>query len=105
MTRYAKRTDDNHTLVKEQTQEVFPEASIEDMAGAGNGFPDLCMGLWGFNFFIEIKDPKKPPSRRRLTAAQERFHGRWQGTCWVCGTAAEVAANVARFFAKGKGGA
>lgn len=35
---------------------------------------------------MEIKDPSKPPSERRLTPAQAEFHAAWTGPIYICET-------------------
>ena len=101
MSGYAKRTDGNHNQVKVDFKAAMPEASVEDMSHVGGGVPDLAIGVFGDNFWVEIKDPTKPPCKRRLTNAQVGFHTNWQGTVWVCHSAAEIGANIARHYAKG----
>jgi len=96
MTRYAKRTDDNHADVVAEFREAMPEATVFDASGAGRGFPDLVVGWKGKNFLIELKDPDKPPSRRKLTPAQENMHLQWQGQIAICHSAAEICAEIAR---------
>ena len=96
MTRYAKRTDDNHADVVAEFRAAMPEATVFDASGAGRGFPDLVVGWKGQNYLIELKDPDKPPSRRKLTEAQEKMHLQWQGQIDICHTAAEMCAVIAR---------
>lgn len=94
--RYAKRTDDNHRDVVDEFRLVMPEATVFDSSGAGNGFPDLVIGLKGRNYLFEIKDPEKCPSARGLTDAQKEFHIGWQGQVTVVHSAAEICATLAR---------
>ena len=96
--RYAKRTDDNHRDVVEEIRAVFPEASIFDASGAGKGFPDLVVGVWGRNFLFEIKDPEKSESKRKLTPAQVEFHDNWQGQAAKVHSAAEALKYIAKHF-------
>ena len=100
-TGHAKKTDGNHEAVKAELKAAMPEISVHDSSHAHGGFPDLVIGLFGLNHLVELKDGTKPPSRRRLTNAQVGFHTNWQGNVWVCHTASEVLANIARFHAKG----
>lgn len=53
---------------------VFVTSSI------GNGFVDVVAGLKGVNFLFEIKDPKKSPSRRKLTTDEDEFFKTWKGS-------------------------
>jgi hypothetical protein len=44
------------------------------------GWPvDLLVGFRKRNFLIEVKDPNKPPSKRRLTPEQVEFFKMWRG--------------------------
>lgn len=40
---------------------------------------DLLCGHAGLNHLLEIKDPAKPPSARKLTGAEAEFHRTWRG--------------------------
>ena len=40
---------------------------------------DLAVGYRARNFFIEVKDGNKPPSRRKLTKDQKTFFKMWKG--------------------------
>lgn len=94
--RYAKRTDDNHRDVVDEFRQTMPEATVFDASGAGNGFPDLVIGLAGKNYLFEVKDPEKVPSARNLTDAQKDFHTAWQGQVHVVHSAAEICATIFR---------
>ena len=100
MTRYAKRTDDNHGDVVEEFRAALPEATVHDCSGTGGGFPDLCIGVFKRNWLIEIKDRSKPESRRKLTSAQVGMHGNWQGQVAIAHSAAEILAHMARTLAR-----
>ena len=49
-------------------------AACADTGGAGDGFPDLVVGIVGHNLLMEVKDGTKPPSAQKLTAEQAIFH-------------------------------
>ena len=71
MTLYAKRTDGNHTDIREAMRDGGAE--VEDMSGVGKGFPDTVVYTAdGRLLLVEIKMPKGT-----LTAPQVRFHARF----------------------------
>ena len=76
--RRAARIDGNHTAVR-QALEVCG-ATVLDLSGVGEGAPDLCVGFRGKTYLIEIKNSALPPSKRRLTGPQQRFHSWWRGS-------------------------
>lgn len=45
----------------------------------GDGIPDLLVGFRGQTFLLEVKDGKKPPSKRVLTPAEQKFFDEWRG--------------------------
>ena len=54
-------------------------ASVETMHMVGHGFPDLAAGYHGDNYFIEVKNPRKPKADQQLTADQQAWHDQWRG--------------------------
>ena len=96
MTRFAKRTDDNHSEVVRGIRDALPEATVFDLSGAGRGIPDLLIGYAGCNYLVEIKDGEKTPSQRDLTDAQKTFHASWQGQVAIATTAAGAVAAILR---------
>ena len=97
---FAKRTDDNHKAVAAEFRAVMPDATLHDASGAGRGFPDFVVGWRGRNWLFELKDPAKPPSKRKTTPAQDTFHGGWQGQVAVVHSAAEMCAEMLRTVAR-----
>jgi len=70
--RRAARVDANHGEIVAALRSIG--VNVVDMSGSGNGLPDL-MCLWRSQIYLlEIKDGSKPPSARRLTADQVKFH-------------------------------
>jgi hypothetical protein len=55
-------------------------ATVHSMAEVGEGCPDLLVGYRGRTVLVEVKDPSKPPSARKLTPAQEDWHKTWNGS-------------------------
>ena len=54
-------------------------ATVQPLHTVGKGCPDLVVGFRGQTFLIEVKDGSKPPSERKLTAAQVEWHSGWKG--------------------------
>ena len=54
-------------------------ATVQSLAGVGVGVPDLLVGYQGKTILFEVKDGHKPPSARRLTEDQLKWHGAWRG--------------------------
>ena len=78
------RLDDNQPELVRQLRAIG--ASVTSTAGVGDGFPDICVGWRGQNYLLEIKDPKKIPSRRKLTPDEKEWHDRWGGQVAVVET-------------------
>lgn len=68
--RHAKRTDGNHALIRDGLRKLGFD--VLDLSDVGGGVPDLCVRDASFRWpsFLEVKDPSKPPSARRLTDAE-----------------------------------
>lgn len=79
MRRIAK-VDDNQKSIVAALRGIG--AKVQPMHAVGAGFPDLLVAYRGSIFLLEVKDGKKPPSARKLTAAQVGFHSEWDG--YVC---------------------
>jgi len=86
------RTDANQTEIVAHLRMISRSVRLTVFVSSamGNGFPDLVIGYLGRNFLIELKDPKKPPSERKLTEAESLFHGKWDGQIATCGTVDEI---------------
>lgn len=79
--RRASRRDDNHLSIVQALRKcgIF----VWDTAGLGSGFPDAMTYFRGRIELLEIKNPAKPPSGRRLTPAEEKFKHLFPGTVHV----------------------
>jgi hypothetical protein len=75
--RRASRVDDNQAEIVAGL--LYMGATVQHLHTVGQGCPDLLIGWKGRNYLIEIKDGNKPPSARKLTDDQERWHSLWTG--------------------------
>lgn len=75
--RRAAKVDANQEQVVEALRAVG--ASVQTLAAIGKGVPDLLVGYQGKTLLFEVKDGSKPPSERRLTEDQLKWHGAWRG--------------------------
>ena len=64
--------------------------TVAVLSGVGEGFPDLLAGKGGVNILIELKDPAQDLNKRRLTPAEQVFHGLWRGQVGVAETWQDV---------------
>lgn len=53
-------------------------AKVESLAAIGKGVPDLLCQYEGTFYLIEVKDGRKPPSQRKLTEDQVKWHEEWK---------------------------
>ena len=84
----AKKIDSNQPRIVEQLRKLH--VSVRVLSMVGEGFPDLVIGFRGANYFIELKDPSKPPSKRRLTPDEQDFFNSWRGQVAKCETLEEI---------------
>ena len=75
---FKKKVDDNQKQIVQLFRDLGANVAIT--SSAGNGFPDLVVQYrcpWRCKlqtFLVEIKNSELPPSKRRLTKAQVKFH-------------------------------
>jgi len=84
-----KRTDRNHAEIINALRKI-PNLSVFSTHEVGKGFPDIVIGYKGINYLIEIKDGNKPPSARKLTDAEVKFHNDWRGQIKIVNNLDEV---------------
>lgn len=78
----AKRTDANQTeIVKGLRADGWDVAVTSSL---GKGFGDIVAGKPGINVIVEIKNGKQPPSKQKLTPAEDKFHDKWRGPKIIC---------------------
>lgn len=76
MRKYARK-DSNHKEIIQVFRDLG--ATVFDTASLGSGFPDCVIGFRGVNVLVEIKDGLLPPSKRKLTLDEQKFHDTWRG--------------------------
>ncbi len=77
MPHYAARVDANQPEIVKDLRAIG--ATVQPLHQVGKGCPDLLVGFRGINHLLEVKDGDKPPSKRRLTPAEQRWHDEWRG--------------------------
>ena len=71
--RYGKHVDANQLEIVKGLEQIG--CDVLEL-----GFPlDLLVGYRGRNWLLEVKDPNKAPSERKLTAAEDSFFKLWRG--------------------------
>jgi Holliday junction resolvase len=73
----AARVDRNHAEIVAALRKVG--ATVQSLATAGRGVPDLLVGFRGTTYLLEIKDGAKAPSKKALNDEQIAWHGKWRG--------------------------
>lgn len=68
----------------------IPGLKVRHTHTIGQGFVDVVAGYKGANYLFEIKDPGKPPSARKLTPDEEKFHAEWTGQVAIIETIDDV---------------
>lgn len=82
--RRAAKVDGNHAAIVSALRQAG--CGVLDLSAVGKGCPDLLVHPPTFPacrmaVLMEIKDGSKPPSARKLTPAQVKFHAEWKG--WI----------------------
>lgn len=75
--KFAARIDANQPQIVAALRKMG--ATVLHLHTIGKGAPDILVGYQGKNALIELKDGSKPPSARKLTADEEKFHAEWRG--------------------------
>jgi len=74
--RRAARRDDNEKEIIAAMREAGAYVKVIN----DEGLFDLLVSYRGETMLIEVKDGAKPPSARRLTEAEQKFHDEWPGS-------------------------
>lgn len=88
--RRAAKVDANHTAVVQALR--AHRCGVLSLAAVGDGCPDLLVwSPWTRSHeLLEVKDGAKPPSARKLTPDQVKFHAKWGGPIHVVTSVAEA---------------
>lgn len=73
--RRAARIDANQTEIIDALRSVGAE--VQPLHTVGDGCVDILVAYRNVWYVIEIKDGSKPPSRRKLTPAEQGWHDRF----------------------------
>jgi len=84
-----RRIDNNQNDLVRQIRSI-PKTTVAITSGVGAGFPDIVVGYRGKNYLLEIKDPRRKPSERRLTPDEQDFVSDWCGQVDVVETIDDV---------------
>lgn len=82
------RTDANQKTITDEL--ISLGFSVKSTASLGNGFPDLCVGKFNLTLLVEVKDPAKPPSARKLTPDELKFLCSFRGAAIVAHESSEI---------------
>jgi len=94
------KTDTNQTRIVEALRAAG--CFVQSLASVGKGCPDLAVGADDRWMLLEVKDGSKPPSGRKLTDDEIKWHRKanqfapvWTvydeiGALWVCGKTNEI---------------
>ena len=90
--KYAAKADRNQPEIVAALRKFG--ATVTPTHTVGQGFPDLIVAFKGRTLLLEIKDGEKPPSARKLTPDQVRFHAAWTGEIHVVESVEQALAAV-----------
>lgn len=74
--RRAAKIDSNQSQIVDSLRAAG--AQIQSLAAVGKGVPDLLCQYKGTFYLIEVKDGTRPPSQRKLTEDQVKWHEEWK---------------------------
>lgn len=96
--RLKAKVDDNQAQMVEALRKIG--CTVEPLHAVGKGVPDLLVGYHGVNILIEVKDGNKPPSKRKLTPDQIKWHDSWRGQKAVANSIEEAISVIQKCLLK-----
>lgn len=82
------RVDANQPKIVEALRRIG--ATVNITSNLGEGFPDIVVSFRDEWFHIEIKDGERPPSERRLTDDETRFHKKQRAPVYIVESSLEA---------------
>jgi hypothetical protein len=64
--------------------------TVQHLHTIGKGCPDILVGYQGKNYVLELKDGELPPSGRKLTDDEKKWHEDWRGEVHVVSNVREA---------------
>jgi hypothetical protein len=84
-----RKADGNQSALVRQIRQI-PGLMVVHTHTVGKGMVDVICGFNGKNYLLEIKDQSKPPSQRKLTPDEQKFHDECTGQIAVVETLDDV---------------
>ena len=75
------RVDGNQAAIVDALRQI-PGVTVLLLSAVGRGCPDICAGVKGKNYLLEVKAPGGPrggTSRQALTDPEREWHRTWRG--------------------------
>lgn len=94
MMRRAAKIDRNHPEIVKALRQAG--CSVQSLAAVGKGCPDLLVSRGNQLFLFEVKDGAKPPSERKCTKDEARWHAAWGGPVHIVYNVEQALAIVSR---------
>ena len=88
----AKKVDVNQKAIVTALRKLGYSVAVT--SSLGEGFPDLVVAKNGKTILVELKDGSKPPSQRRLTEHEKKFHENWKGKIIVAESVKNILCEV-----------
>ena len=73
----AAKADANQPAIVKALRQVG--CTVQHIHMVGAGCPDIAVGWQGKTYLLEIKDGSLPPSGRKLTGPETKWHEEWRG--------------------------
>ena len=64
--------------------------TVQHLHTIGKGCPDILVGYQGKNYVLELEDGELPPSGRKLTDDEKKWHEDWRGEVHVVSNVREA---------------